>query len=123
VSYGLWNESSVGHPVGEEVYGPLSTPELLRLRRGLLAAPNRLATVTTTLLKREEFDVVWVTASAAHLAGHRFLKMSQVAAEIDLAQHPELETTVAATICTPRRSSISSSSITTRSGCMRHWVT
>jgi predicted AlkP superfamily phosphohydrolase/phosphomutase len=82
-------------PVGEEVYGPPSTPELLRLRNGLLAAPNRLATVTTALLKREEFDVVWVTASAAHLAGHRFLKMSQVSGEIDLTQHPELDTTVA----------------------------
>ena len=82
-------------PVGEEVYGPPSTPELLRLRNGLLAAPNRLATVTTALLKREEFDVVWITASAAHLAGHRFLKMSQVSGAIDLTQHPELDTTVA----------------------------
>ena len=82
-------------PVGEEVYGPPSTPEVVRLRNGLLAAPNRLATVTTTLLKREKFDVVWVTASAAHLAGHRFLKMSQVSAAVDLEQHPELETTVA----------------------------
>ncbi len=82
-------------PVGEEVYGPPSTPELLRLRNGLLAAPKRLATVTTALLKREQFDVVWVTASAAHLAGHRFLKMSQVSGEIDLTQHPELDTTIA----------------------------
>jgi predicted AlkP superfamily phosphohydrolase/phosphomutase len=82
-------------PVGEEVYGPPSTPELLRLRNGLLAAPTRLATVTTSLLKREEFDVVWVTASAAHLAGHRFLKMPQVSGKIDLTQHPELDTTVA----------------------------
>jgi len=82
-------------PVGEEVYGPPSTPELLRLRNGLLAAPNRLAAVTTALLKREEFDVVWITASAAHLAGHRFLKMSQVSGAIDLTQHPELDTTVA----------------------------
>ena len=82
-------------PIGEEVYGPPSTPELLRLRNGLLAAPNRLATVTTALLKREEFDVVWVTASAAHLAGHRFLKMSQVSGAIDLVQYPELDTTVA----------------------------
>jgi predicted AlkP superfamily phosphohydrolase/phosphomutase len=82
-------------PVGEEVYGRPSTPELLRLRQGLLAAPDRLAAVTTSLLKREEFDVVWVTASAAHLAGHRFLKMSLVSGEVDLRQHPELETTVA----------------------------
>jgi predicted AlkP superfamily phosphohydrolase/phosphomutase len=82
-------------PVGEEVYGPPSTPEVVRLRNSLLAAPNRLATVTTALLKREKFDVVWVTASAAHLAGHRFLKMSQVSAAVDLEQHPELETTLA----------------------------
>jgi hypothetical protein len=47
------------------------------------------------LLKREEFDVVRVTASAAHLAGHRFFKMSQISGEIDLTQHPELDTTVA----------------------------
>jgi predicted AlkP superfamily phosphohydrolase/phosphomutase len=81
-------------PVGEEVYGTPSTPELLRLRNGLLAAPDRLSSVTTRLLKREEYDVVWVTASAAHLAGHRFLRMSQVAGEIDLAKHSELKTTV-----------------------------
>jgi predicted AlkP superfamily phosphohydrolase/phosphomutase len=82
-------------PIGEEVYGPPSTPELLRLRQALLAAPGRLAAVTRLLLHREEFDVVWVTASAAHLAGHRFLRMAQVAETIDLARHPELETTVA----------------------------
>ena len=81
-------------PVGEEVYGPPSTPELLRLRSGLLAAPDRLATITTTLLEQEQFDLVWITASAAHLAGHRFLNMSQVSAEIDLTEHPGLETTV-----------------------------
>ena len=39
--------------------------------------------------------MVWVTASAAHLAGHRFLKMSQVSGAIDLVQYPELDTTVA----------------------------
>jgi predicted AlkP superfamily phosphohydrolase/phosphomutase len=81
-------------PVGEEVYGAPSTPELLRLRHGLLGAPDRLADITTTLLKREEFDLVWVTASAAHLGGHRFLKMSQIAGEIDVAHYAELKTTV-----------------------------
>jgi predicted AlkP superfamily phosphohydrolase/phosphomutase len=67
---------------------------LLRLRHGLLGAPDRLADITTTLLKREEFDLVWVTASAAHLGGHRFLKMSQIAGEIDVAHYAELKTTV-----------------------------
>ena len=82
-------------PVGEEVYGPPSAFELLRLRKSLLDAPERLASITTMLLKREPFDLVWVTASAAHLAGHRFLTMSQVSPEIDLTKHPELDTTAA----------------------------
>lgn len=82
-------------PVGEEVYGPPSAHELLRLRRSLLDAPERLASITTRLLKREPFELVWVTASAAHLAGHRFLTMSQVSPEINLTKHPELDTTAA----------------------------
>jgi predicted AlkP superfamily phosphohydrolase/phosphomutase len=81
-------------PLGEEVYGRPSAPQLLRLRQGLLAAPPRLAAATTELLKREPFDLVWITASAAHLAGHRFLDMSQVSGAIDLKQHRELETTL-----------------------------
>ena len=81
-------------PVGEEVYGTPSAPQLLQLRRGLLAAPSRLADAATELLKREHFDLVWVTASAAHLAGHRFLDMRQVKTEIDLERHRELETTL-----------------------------
>jgi len=81
-------------PLGEEVYGCPSAPQLLRLRQGLLAAPPRLAEATTELLKREHFDLVWITASAVHLAGHRFLDMSQVSGEIDLKRYQELETTL-----------------------------
>jgi len=79
----------------EEVYGRPYVPELLRLRRSLLPAGPRLADAAVMLLRRERFDLMWVTMSAAHLAGHRFMDVAQLSGVIDLSECPELATTLA----------------------------
>src|SRR5262249_2858271 len=79
-------------PVGEEVYGCPETPSLLRLRNSLIAGPRRGADVIETLLKRESFDLVWISLSAAHLGGHRFYDIAQFAEELPLERHRELGT-------------------------------
>ena len=79
-------------PVAEEVYGRPETPSLLQLRNGLIAGPRRAADVIETILKREPFDLVWISLSAAHLAGHRFYDIAQFSKELALARHPELNT-------------------------------
>jgi predicted AlkP superfamily phosphohydrolase/phosphomutase len=79
-------------PVGEEVYGRPETPPLLRLRNSLIAAPRRAADAIEALLKREPFDLVWISLSAAHLGGHRFYDIAQFADELALARYPELNT-------------------------------
>ena len=79
-------------PVGEEIYGRPETPSLLRLKNGLVAAPRRGAAVIETIVKREPFDLVWISLSAAHLGGHRFYDIAQFSEELALARHPELST-------------------------------
>lgn len=79
-------------PVGEEVYGRPETPSLLRLKNSLVAAPRRGADVIETILKREPFDLVWISLSAAHLGGHRFYDITQFSEELELARHRELVT-------------------------------
>lgn len=79
-------------PVGEEVYGRPETPSLLRLKNSLVAAPRRGADVIETILKREPFDLVWISLSAAHLGGHRFYDIAQFSEELELARHCELGT-------------------------------
>jgi len=79
-------------PVGEEVYGRPETPSLLRLKNSLIAAPRRGADVIETLLKRESFDLVWISLSAAHLGGHRFYDIAQFSEELALERHRELGT-------------------------------
>src|SRR5439155_21200930 len=73
-------------PSIEEVFGLQSLATLRAMRRDLLAAPARVARVARDLLARERFDLVWLTFSAAHLAGHQFW---------DLSQLPQLDTTLA----------------------------
>ncbi|MEX0658142.1 MAG: alkaline phosphatase family protein [Egibacteraceae bacterium] len=63
----------------EEVFGRHSADELLGLRRRLLAASDRVTQAATLLLGREAFDLVWLTFGAAHVAGHQFWDLSQVA--------------------------------------------
>jgi predicted AlkP superfamily phosphohydrolase/phosphomutase len=79
-------------PVGEEVYGRPAAPELLRLRESLLAGPRRGADVVEKLLQREQFDMLWISLSAAHLGGHRFFDLSPISGEAELSRYPELGT-------------------------------
>lgn len=79
-------------PVAEEIYGCPETPSLLRLRNSLIAGPRRGGEVIETLLKREPFDLVWISLSAAHLAGHRFYDIARFSQELALERHPDLGT-------------------------------
>ena len=65
-------------PEATEIFGRPRPAELLRLRRVLIEAPERIAALAEELLARERFDLAWLTFSAAHLAGHQFWDLSQV---------------------------------------------
>jgi len=66
-------------PHATEIFGRPAVRELLALRNKLVAAPARVATAATELLARDPYDLVWLTFSAAHLAGHQFWDLSQLA--------------------------------------------
>lgn len=51
-------------PSVEEVYGRPSLSDLARMREVLTTAPHRLADTVLELIRREEFDLVWVTLSS-----------------------------------------------------------
>ena len=68
-------------PQATEIFGRPSVGELLRLRGKLLSAPSRLADAALRFLARERFDLAWITFPAAHLAGHQYWDLSQLAAE------------------------------------------
>ena len=68
-----------GGPHATEIFGRPSVRELLALREKLVAAPARVATAAAELLARDPYDLVWLTFSAAHLAGHQFWDLSQLA--------------------------------------------
>jgi len=72
-----------GGPHATEIFGRPTARELLALRTKLVAAPGRVATAAVELLRRDPYDLAWLTFSAAHLAGHQFWDLSQ------LAQEPE----------------------------------
>lgn len=61
----------------EGVYGRQSIANLRALRPRLLAAPGRAAEAVAHLLAREELDLVWVTFSAAHYAGHYYWDLAR----------------------------------------------
>jgi predicted AlkP superfamily phosphohydrolase/phosphomutase len=65
-------------PSVEEVFGTQSRPRLEAMRRALLAAPGRVAELAKYLLRQERFDLLWLTFSAAHLAGHQFWDLSHL---------------------------------------------
>lgn len=65
-------------PSVEEVYGRPSLSDLARMREVLTTAPRRLADTVVELIRREEFDLVWVTLSSGHIAGHWFFDPSQL---------------------------------------------
>jgi predicted AlkP superfamily phosphohydrolase/phosphomutase len=88
-----WLERELGRPpVAEEVYGRPAGKELLCLKRSLVAASHRGAELVETMVKRENFDLLWISLSAAHLGGHRFFDVSRLSAAIDLTRHSWLRT-------------------------------
>jgi len=68
-------------PGATEIFGRPRVRDLLALRETLIAAPGRVADAAAELLARESYDLAWLTFSAAHLAGHQFWDLSQLAAE------------------------------------------
>lgn len=70
-------------PHATEIFGTPTTRDLLALREKLIAAPARVADAATTMLARDTYDLVWLTFSAAHLAGHQFWDQSQLCDEPD----------------------------------------
>ena len=62
----------------EEVYGRPSTNYLCRMRNRLVGAPRRAAQISAALLAEESFDLVWITLSSGHIAGHWFLDPSRL---------------------------------------------
>jgi predicted AlkP superfamily phosphohydrolase/phosphomutase len=48
------------------------------MRQHLLEAPRRCADAAVFLLEREPFDLVWITLSSSHLAGHWFLNPARL---------------------------------------------
>jgi predicted AlkP superfamily phosphohydrolase/phosphomutase len=83
-------------PALDEVFGTPSLKTLRRMRSGLLAAPQRVATLTRHVLAKDRFDLLWLTFSATHLAGHQFWDLSQlVEGEYETARREGLEDTLA----------------------------
>jgi predicted AlkP superfamily phosphohydrolase/phosphomutase len=54
-----------------EVFGAQRPAELRRLHERFLAAPGRVADAAIEQLSERDFDLVWLTFAAPHLAGHR----------------------------------------------------
>jgi predicted AlkP superfamily phosphohydrolase/phosphomutase len=65
-------------PLVEEIYGRPARRNLLTMRERLLESPRRAAEAAVALLSRERFDLVWITLSAPHIAGHWFLNPSRL---------------------------------------------
>lgn len=82
-------------PAIEHLYGRQSASRLLSLRPHLLRAPGRAADAIERLEAGRSFDLVWVTFSAAHFAGHYYWDASRAVDErLDAARRRELEDTV-----------------------------
>jgi predicted AlkP superfamily phosphohydrolase/phosphomutase len=65
------------------------------MRNRLLRAPARAVEVTAALLSEECFDLVWITLSSGHIAGHWFLDPSRLLKEhLNVEMKTELETTL-----------------------------
>jgi predicted AlkP superfamily phosphohydrolase/phosphomutase len=48
------------------------------MRNRLVGAPRRVAEISAALLAEESFDLVWITLSSSHIAGHWFLDPSRL---------------------------------------------
>ena len=79
----------------EEVYGRPSAQYLFKMRNRLLGAPKRAAEVAAVLLSQESFDLVWITLSSSHIAGHWFLDPSRLPQDqFDAGMKTELDATL-----------------------------
>jgi predicted AlkP superfamily phosphohydrolase/phosphomutase len=82
-------------PSLDEVFGTPTLSLMRTMQRNLLDAPRRVAELTTDLLARERFDLLWLTFSAAHLAGHQFWDLSQLEpADLEAAKREGLPETL-----------------------------
>lgn len=83
-------------PLVQEVFGRPSVRSLLQTRKIVLESPRRLADAAVDLLARRDFDLVWASFLAPHLAGHLFWDLSQIeGGELDEGTTSVLETTLA----------------------------
>jgi predicted AlkP superfamily phosphohydrolase/phosphomutase len=65
------------------------------MRNRLLSAPGRAAEVAATLVPEESFDLVWITLSSSHIAGHWFLDTSRLPQDqFDSGAKAELDATL-----------------------------
>jgi len=79
----------------EEVYGRPSAQYLSKMRQRLLGAPKRAAQVAAALLSEESFDLVWITLSSSHIAGHWFLDPSRLPQDqFDAGMKTDLDATL-----------------------------
>ena len=75
-------------PRATEVFGRPRSSQLISLRRRLLDAPSRVADAAVHMLDQEQYDLAWLTFSAAHLAGHQFWDLSQLRRALDQRRAP-----------------------------------
>src|SRR5437016_9447364 len=80
-------------PLVEDSYGAQPARRLLALRPKLIDAPSRVAAAVELMLRRERYDLLWVSFSAAHFAGHFLWNTSQVEGG-DAETRRLLETTI-----------------------------
>lgn len=73
----------------QEVFGRRSVGLLRSMRRTLLGASARVANLTRDVLRRERFDLAYISLLAPHQAGHVFWDVSQL--EVDDRTHAEFE--------------------------------
>ncbi len=62
----------------EEVFGRPTPRRLVALRRLLLEATERVVDAAEHLLRRDSYDLVWVSFLASHLGGHMFWNLSEL---------------------------------------------
>ena len=61
----------------EHQYGRQPPERLWAVRKWLLDAPARAAAAAERLMSREDFDLVWITFSAAPFSGHYYWDLSE----------------------------------------------
>ncbi len=69
-----------------EIFGEQRPAQLRRLGERILTAPARVADAAIDLLDERDFDLVWLTFAAPHLAGHRLWGtpvLDEIYAEVD----------------------------------------